>query len=282
MRLKGFELLLIDSDEDSLEVLAGYLESEGASVRSALNAGQALRLARERPARVVISELELPDRDGGELVRELSDIHGEPMLPSLALTAHAGLAAEAQSQRASFHKYLIKPVLLSDVTTALVSLSSECPETPTLARSFSPDDVRQFLQAKNYRALLALLNATAEYRFSSLFRFDAERLRSVWSFDREQPAFDTFPLDAMLSDSYCTHVRDLGTPLVVEDSSSDARVEDQARRLATRSFCGVPLLRRDGAMYGALCHFDSEPRPADASALESLSSVARLFRDLGG
>ena len=278
MRLFDLRILLIDGDPDSLEVLSSFLESEGAEVASALAAADGLRLAKQVTPDVVISELELPDLAGNLLLLALRALPGCAELPAVALTAHTGLAARAQALAAGFHKYLVKPVLLEDVVTALASLGRGNPPLDTHAGTSSHAFLRQALLAHDYRALLAALNGSTEHRYSSIFRFDAERLSSVWTYDREVPDRDAFPLEVALADSYCVYVYESVAPLVIEDSLVDSRVLRHRRRHEIRAFCGVPLFSGDGALYGALCHFDHEPRHVTEPVMDLLATVAHMFR----
>jgi CheY-like chemotaxis protein len=278
MPLCDLQLLLVDGDQDSLEVLATFLASEGARVAKALTGAEALRLAEQQRPDVLISELELPDLTGNSLLLTLRALPGRADLPAVALTAHTGLSARAEALSAGFHKYLVKPVLLEDVAAAVSSVGHGRSALESTAGSASHAAFRELLAARDYRSLLATLNASTEHRFSSVFRFDESRLCSVWTYDRANPESDGFPIELALADSYCIYLYESVSPLVIEDSLADTRVLRHRRRHEIRSFCGVPLFSGDGGLFGALCHFDHAPRHVSESVLDLLATVAHLFR----
>jgi DNA-binding response OmpR family regulator len=278
MRLSDLRLLLVDGDQDSLEVLATFLASEGAHVDKALTGAEAVRCAEQQRPHVLISELELPDQSGDALLLALRTLPDCAELPAVALTAHTGLSARAQALSAGYQKYLVKPVLLEDVAAAVSSIGRRRSPLESPAGSSSHAALRQLLSARDYRSLLATLNASTEHRFSSVFRFDESRLSSVWTYDRANPESDGFPVELALADSYCIYLYEAVSPLVIEDSLADTRVVRHRRRHEIRSFCGVPLFSGDGALFGALCHFDHAPHQASESVLDLLATVAHLFR----
>jgi CheY-like chemotaxis protein len=278
MRLSALQVLLVDGDQDSLEVLATFLASEGARVEKARTGAEALRAAEQHHPDVLISELELPDLTGNELLLSLRALPRGADLPAVALTAHTGLSARAQALSAGFRKYLVKPVRLEDVATAVSSIGRGRSPLESAAASSSQAELRQLLRARDYRSLLAVLNASTEHRYSSVFRFDEGRLSSLWTYDRANPQSDGFPVELALADSYCIYLHQAVTPLVIEDSLADSRVLRHRRRHEIRSFCGVPLFGGDGSPFGALCHFDHAPRQVSEPVLELLAAVAHLFR----
>jgi GAF domain-containing protein len=138
--------------------------------------------------------------------------------------------------------------------------------------------MRQLLGRRDYRSLLAALNGSTHHRFSSLFRFVDDRLSSLWTYDRANPQSDGFPVEVTLADSYCMYLHRSLSPLVIEDSLADSRLLRHRRRNEVRAFCGVPLFSGDGALFGALCHFDHEPREVSEHVLDLLATVAHGFR----
>jgi GAF domain-containing protein len=67
----------------------------------------------------------------------------------------------------------------------------------------------------------------------------------------------------------------------VEDALADARTLDHPKREALRAYCGVPLLRSDGTLFGTVCHYDERPHPVDPATVVALAQLAaRLTREL--
>jgi GAF domain-containing protein len=135
--------------------------------------------------------------------------------------------------------------------------------------------LRTVLASGGSRAALAYLNSLTSQRFSSLFRFDGEHLRSVTFYDREAPeqeSCDTIPVLA----SYCVFVRDSGTRFATTAALEDRRLDGHAKQAHVQSYCGVPLRDREGRMFGSVCHFDFSPgsiAERDVSLMEELADL---------
>jgi CheY-like chemotaxis protein len=279
MLLDDLSVLLVDDDQESREVLGMYLEGQGADVRSARSAAEAVHAATDRRPDAVISDLLLPDVQGPSSLGMLRAAPGCAQLPVIALSTGRRLAVQAQALQSGFEKYLVKPSRLTDIVDALCSVTGErsVPAPGTVA---SLDALGTALAQHDYRWVLGYLNASAAHRYSALFRFDDVDLTSIWTFDRENPLVDSFPLETRIADTPCAVVQARSEPLTLEDGSRDERLRPE-QRTRMRSFIGVPLLGWHGGPFGVLCHFDSHPRPADARALELLERSALLFRFVG-
>lgn len=128
------------------------------------------------------------------------------------------------------------------------------------------------------RAALAYLNSLTPQRFTSLYQFDDQTLRNVTFFDREHPAQDRCD-DIPVAASYCVFVRDLNCRFLLEHAERDERVTNHPKRAVVQCYCGVPLLDRDGRMFGSICHFDFKPGHIDARDVELLEQMAALLKN---
>jgi CheY-like chemotaxis protein len=74
-------VLLIDDDRATRELLREVLQKEGYTVGEATTGGEALAQARTVPYEVVLADLRLPDVDGIEVLRALHtldpELHGD-------------------------------------------------------------------------------------------------------------------------------------------------------------------------------------------------------------
>jgi DNA-binding response OmpR family regulator len=64
-------ILVIDDDRDVREMLRRILEHDGHEVIEASNGEAGVRLYRERPADVVITDIIMPEKEGIETIRDL-------------------------------------------------------------------------------------------------------------------------------------------------------------------------------------------------------------------
>lgn len=126
--LSGLEILIVEDNVDSREVLQMFLEKSGASVKStdsAKAAFKALTDSRTRLPDVLISDLAMPDEDGYSLVsriRELAEDQGG-QLPAIALSAFANEESRRRAFDSGFHRYATKPfdhdLLINEILEAV-------------------------------------------------------------------------------------------------------------------------------------------------------------------
>jgi GAF domain-containing protein len=137
--------------------------------------------------------------------------------------------------------------------------------------------LKRILAIDGVRAAVAYLNSLTTHRFTSLYQFEGETLRNLIFYDRENPEIEKCS-DIPVLASYCVFVRESGVMFATDDALQDERVLSHPKRETVQSYCGVPLLDRDGEMFGTICHFDFKPgRVADAD-VELLECMAPLLQ----
>ncbi|MBA3458004.1 MAG: response regulator [Deltaproteobacteria bacterium] len=264
--LKGISVLVVEDDADTLDILALGLGAVGADVRTAASAEEALTMLEGWRPDVLLCDLQLPGVDG---YRFLEVLRANPRLrtiPAAALSGVAGLPHEGRA-RATFEKFLRKPSKLPEIVIALATLcehekrpGAQTPERPSA----------------ELRSALAGLSTASGCRFTSLLRFaEDDTLTSIWTYDRDRPKIDPFPLGLPVHASYCVLVRDAGEMFVVEDATTDPRTADHSKRNDLARYIGVPLFRADGTMFGTVCCYDKEPHPISAETRDALAAAAR-------
>ena len=270
-RLSGLAVLLVEDDPDGRDLLAYYLATVGCELRVAGDAaGARAHLADWRPD-VILSDVTLPGEDGFSLLASLRASPATRGIPAVAMTGRSDAASRERAAAAGFQKFVTKPIDLFSLPAALASAAS----------SGVAGDEERAITRRDLRALLAGLNRPTPYRYTSVLRVDDERLESVWTFDRARPDTDTFPPEVALCASYCALVVRARGAVSVEDALADARTLDHPKRAALRAYCGVPLLRSDGTLFGTVCHYDERPHPVDPATVAALAQLAaRLTREL--
>ncbi len=106
-RPASLRLLFVEDNHDTMNVMVRLLTRSGHRVTSASTLADALSAARRQQFDLVISDIDLPDGNGLELMRQLR--HVQP-IEGIALS---GLGMEAdlrKSREAGFSDHLIKPV----------------------------------------------------------------------------------------------------------------------------------------------------------------------------
>jgi CheY-like chemotaxis protein len=85
-KLDGTAVLVADDDPDNLELLGFVISAEGATVRTAGSAREALDLLREWKPDVVLLDIEMPVVNGYELLSAIRRHTGLHDVPAVAVT----------------------------------------------------------------------------------------------------------------------------------------------------------------------------------------------------
>ena len=115
-RAPGMRILLVDDNRPTLECLAVFLGRCRHVVRAATDLSSALRLAAAEEFDLVISDIELPDGSGLDLMRWIRAAR------PIAGIAVSGFGAEEDlrmSREAGFAEHLTKPILARDLEDAI-------------------------------------------------------------------------------------------------------------------------------------------------------------------
>jgi PAS domain S-box-containing protein len=123
--LRGLQVLVVDDDRETRELVATALRGVGALVRTAGNVIDALADVDKHPPSVIVSDLEMPDGDGYLLIRRLRALapeHGGT-IPAAALTAHAQPEEVRRALEAGFQRHLHKPAAPDEIARAVAALA---------------------------------------------------------------------------------------------------------------------------------------------------------------
>ena len=89
------KVLIAEDTEDSRIVLERLLTSQGFEVASGINGLEALRLARENPPDIIISDILMPEMDGFELCRQIKK---DPILHKIPLIFYTATYTEQKDR----------------------------------------------------------------------------------------------------------------------------------------------------------------------------------------
>ena len=122
----GWNIVVIDDEEDSLMVIQVILTEYGANVHTASDGEEGLKLIRSVRPKFVISDLSMPVLDGWGVVHTMKLDPALKGTPAIALTAHAMVGDRERAVAAGFHNYLTKPLtvdtFIHDVMKLLVDI----------------------------------------------------------------------------------------------------------------------------------------------------------------
>ncbi len=102
------QILVVEDHTDTRSILALLLSRCGCRTVTAKNIKEARQRLEEMQFRILISDLNLPDGDGVDLVRQAKKM--QPNLKAIAVTGRTSEEERALGMEAGFDCYLTKPV----------------------------------------------------------------------------------------------------------------------------------------------------------------------------
>jgi DNA-binding NtrC family response regulator len=116
----GSKVLLVDDDGGWLGLLTDVLESEGYTVAQAENGVDALRLLSAFAASVIVTDLQMPEMSGEELLAQL--VARDKTIPVIVITGEPERGADKDLTEA--FRVLSKPVSVDRLLSALADASA--------------------------------------------------------------------------------------------------------------------------------------------------------------
>jgi DNA-binding response OmpR family regulator len=115
-------ILIIDDEEDIRQILAALLQRMGHQVREAGNGAEGLKLYRESPTDLVITDLVMPEKEGLSTIMELRRL--QPAVRIIAMSG--GLAHDPKlylnmAQKLGADHVLRKPFQIEDLQAAVAA-----------------------------------------------------------------------------------------------------------------------------------------------------------------
>jgi signal transduction histidine kinase len=110
-------VLIVDDDRGARLGLQRILCNEGFDARTAESGAAALEMVREDPPDVVLTDLQMPGRDGIDLCRAVKELDAD--LPVVVVTAFGDTPSAVGGLRAGAADYLAKPVDVQAVCTSV-------------------------------------------------------------------------------------------------------------------------------------------------------------------
>lgn len=121
--LEGLSVLIVDDDTDTLEMFSTMLSLQGARVRTATSAAEALeKLDQWRPD-ILVADIGMPDEDGYEFIRKVRRQPHSKDTPALAVTAYSSIHDRNRALSAGYHMHLAKPIELLEFVEAVANLA---------------------------------------------------------------------------------------------------------------------------------------------------------------
>ena len=121
---RGVNVLLVDDEADARDLFKAVLEGSGARVTAVGSGAEAYSSFTTSPPDVVVSDIEMPEENGYDLIRRLRGLPEERggRIPAAALTAYARAEDRIRALRAGFQHHVTKPVQPAELVAVVASL----------------------------------------------------------------------------------------------------------------------------------------------------------------
>ena len=125
--LDGMNVLVVDDDRDSRELVTVVLKGSGAKVVSVTSALEALRELALKRFDVLLSDIGMAEMDGYALIKQIRQLPAERggKIPAAALTAYAGIENQKRALSAGYQVHIPKPIGPSELITAVARLADQ-------------------------------------------------------------------------------------------------------------------------------------------------------------
>ena len=126
LSLTGVRVLLVEDKADARDLITMMLAQDGAEVRTAVSATEALAACNEWRPDILISDIGMPEEDGYTLMKKLRARESERggHIPAIALTAYARREDRLRALSVGYESHVPKPVDPIDLVAAVASLTN--------------------------------------------------------------------------------------------------------------------------------------------------------------
>lgn len=136
-------ILVVDDAETAARYIRNKLESVGYNVTTAQNGRIALQIFRENPFPVVITDIEMPEMDGIELVENLNKFPNPPVI--FIETSHSEPSVIIDLMKKGVYDYLLKPIDIEGLPLKVKSAF----ESAEMKRHLSIIDKEKIIRLEN-------------------------------------------------------------------------------------------------------------------------------------
>jgi len=112
-----YTLLLVEDEAVQLDVLKTHLQDEGYKVETAESAEEALNVVSVKAIDAVITDYNLPGKDGIQLLEEVKAMN--PEIPVIMITAYGSVDSAVSAMKFGAYDYLTKPINMEELLLIL-------------------------------------------------------------------------------------------------------------------------------------------------------------------
>ena len=125
--LEHKQVMVVDDNADTLELLRLILEQAGATVVVAQSVEGAVAAFRKCPSHAVICDIRLGNTDGYELIKSIREYNAKyrGFTPAVAVTGFASPEDAERARSSGFNAYIAKPFDPQDIVSTVVRVLRE-------------------------------------------------------------------------------------------------------------------------------------------------------------
>jgi PAS domain S-box-containing protein len=122
--LDGLEILVIDDEIDTLELIKMALGQYGAKIWTAGSSAEAFTVLDQITPAIILGDIGMPEEDGYEFIRKLRALSPElgGQIPAVALTAYARPEDRARVLESGYQMHLSKPVEITELVAVVANI----------------------------------------------------------------------------------------------------------------------------------------------------------------
>jgi signal transduction histidine kinase/DNA-binding response OmpR family regulator len=122
--LSGLQVLVVDDQMDTRDIIRRSLERFGAQVMTATSALQAISIVEQQVPDLMLSDIGMPEMDGYALIRYLRQLPAERGggIPAIAITAFALERDKVKAIEAGYQAHVTKPIDFDKLLSAVANL----------------------------------------------------------------------------------------------------------------------------------------------------------------
>jgi len=243
---KAYRILIIDDEPSTIHVLARTL-LDVASLRFAVRGEDALRILREGPLDLVLTDADMPDVSGFEIVQAMRQDPRHQSVPIIMISSHRAPELRRHARDLGVSDFLLKPVDRDVLRVRVQDLLAAVPDTP-------PRSV------------------AAEATHSSFPMDAADEVPTT----RGAPLADEGTFPRTLSPQ---EVKSTRAPLAEEEAEAEAEVDEITRQVAITS----SLLDDIAALLEVVEGLRAQARrPDEVRLIGGLAAIEQLCSDMTG
>jgi two-component system chemotaxis response regulator CheY len=123
--MKPVRVLIVDDSSVMRKIVVRSLRQAGLELQEvveASNGSEALRISREHPFELILTDINMPVMDGLEFVRQLRSIEAAKDIPVVMITTEAGEAHVVQALSSGASGYIRKPFTPDQIKERVIPL----------------------------------------------------------------------------------------------------------------------------------------------------------------